>query len=156
MIRFFLAFLAASLLLTSAHAADPTVGDLDKLQGVWVLESLELNGKGVALEALQVNGKPLAPRLTVKGESYTLRLADSPYAMTCRLDPSAAPKRITLTVIDGPDKGKVFRGIYKLEGDRFTICRTLDPTQTRPIAFATAMDSGLIMGVWKRLPEVKR
>jgi uncharacterized protein (TIGR03067 family) len=146
-----LTFLAGPLLLACAYAASPTGGDLERLQGDWVLESVEINGKAVAIDALKIDKKPLAPRLTVKGERYTLYLADKPFAMTCQLDPKHTPKQITLTVLEGSDKGKAFRGIYKLEGNRFTICRVLDSTQPRPTAFATTPNSGLIKGVWKRL-----
>jgi uncharacterized protein (TIGR03067 family) len=146
-----LTLLSGPLLLACAYAAGPTAGDLKRLQGAWVLESLELNGKAVAIDSLKIDRKPLAPRLTVKGERYTLALADKPFAMACWLDPGHTPKWINLTVLEGPDKGKVFQGIYKLEGDRFTICRPLDSTQRRPTAFATTQASGLINGVWNRV-----
>jgi len=40
-----------------------------------------------------------------------------------KLDPSKDPKYIDITPLDGPEneKGKVFRGIYKLEVDKLTI-----------------------------------
>jgi uncharacterized protein (TIGR03067 family) len=150
MTRWFLTLLAGPLLAACAYAVGPAGGDLQRLQGDWVLESLEINGKAVVIDSLKIDGTPLAPRLTVKGERYTLYLADKPFAMVCRLDPGHTPRKITLTVFEGADKGKAFRGIYKLEGDRFTICRALDSTHPRPTAFATTPDSGLIKGVWKR------
>jgi uncharacterized protein (TIGR03067 family) len=70
--------------------------------------------------------------------------------MTCRLHPGQRPKAIDLTLAAGPDKGKTFLGIYKLEGDTYTICRPVDPGKERPTAFATRPGSGLMLVVWKR------
>ena len=70
--------------------------------------------------------------------------------MTCRLHPGQRPKAIDLTLAAGPDKGKTFLGIYKLEGDTYTICRPVAPGKERPTAFATRPGSGLMLVVWKR------
>jgi uncharacterized protein (TIGR03067 family) len=139
----------AGLLVACATAAGPPGGDLKGLQGNWVLESLQINGQTIEIASLKIDEKPLAPRLIVKGERYTLYLADRPYAMLCRIEPGHSPRWITLTILEAPNKGKAFHGIYKLEGDRFTICRPLDPEHPRPKAFATTPDSGLILGTWK-------
>jgi uncharacterized protein (TIGR03067 family) len=145
-----LMILVVPLLAAGAYAVGPTDRDLKGLQGNWVLESLQINGESIPIDSLKIDKKPLAPRLTVKGERYTLYLADRPLAMTCRVDSGRSPWWITLTMLEGTDKGKAFRGIFKLEGDRFTICRPLDAVHPRPTTFATAANSGLMLGVWKR------
>jgi uncharacterized protein (TIGR03067 family) len=147
--RWFLTILAGLLVVACAWGAGPPGGDPKGLQGYWVLESLEINGQTIEIDALKIDEKPLAPRLTVKGERYTLYLADKPYAMLYRVELEYSPRRITLTILEAPNKGKAFHGIYKIEGDRFTICRPLDPDRPRPKVFATAPNSGLIMGTWK-------
>ena len=143
--------LAGPLVAACAFAIGTPDRELKALEGDWVLSYLHINGDPVAISSLNAGTTPLAPRLTVKGDRYTLYVADRPLAMRCRLEPGYSPKRITLTVLKGPEKGKVYRGIYKLEGDRFTICRPMDAAQPRPDAFATTPESGLMLGVWKRV-----
>jgi uncharacterized protein (TIGR03067 family) len=150
MTQWFLTVLAGPLLVACACAASPAGGDLQSLQGDWVLESLEINGKVVAIDSLKIDGTPVVPRLKVQGKRYTLFMGEKSFAMTCQLDPRHTPSQITLTAFEGADKGKVFLGIYKFDADRFVICRALGSTQPRPKDFATTPDSGLIKGVWKR------
>lgn len=66
------------------------------------------------------------------------------------LDSSRSPKAIDLQVVDGPEKGNLYKGIYVLEGDHYKICRHTKPGQDRPATFATYPESGLMMNVWKR------
>jgi uncharacterized protein (TIGR03067 family) len=146
-----LTILAGPLVAVCALTVGPADRDQKALQGDWVLEALQINGDVVAINSLKFGKTPLTPRLTVKGERYTLYLADKPVPMLYRLDLGHSPKWITLTYLEGPEKGKAFRGIYKLEGDRFTICRPMDAAHPRPDAFATTPDSGLMLGVWKRV-----
>jgi uncharacterized protein (TIGR03067 family) len=151
MLRWLLTVLAGLLLAGCALAAGPPSRDLQGLQGTWMLEYLEINGQIVEIDSLKIGEKPLAPRLVIAGERYTLYLADKPYAMLCQIEAGHSPRWITLTLLEAPTKGKAFHGIYKLKGDRFTICRPLDPDQARPTAFVTTPDSNLIMGTWKRI-----
>lgn len=119
--------------------------DAAKLQGTWTIVSVELGG--IPLELAHLNGA----RLTVQGQRYSFRLEGVALEFTCSLDASKTPRAIDLTVADGLDKGRVYRGIYKLDEDRYTICRGVLPDQERPTAFDTRSDSGLIMMVvWKR------
>lgn len=149
MTRHLLLGVAAGLLLTSASAAVPN--DRDRLQGVWRLSAAEVNGQTVALNNLKSGDKILIGTLTVEGESYTFRLGDVRLALTFALDPSKSPKAIDLTVADGPQKGQTFHGIYKLEGDTYTICRNVEPGKVRPAEFASRQDSGRMLVVWKRV-----
>jgi uncharacterized protein (TIGR03067 family) len=142
---------AAGLLLAWAAAADTPSGPGKGLQGTWALQSLQIDGQAMPVDALKGGRPALGPRLVVAGERYTLYLAGKPVFLRCKLDPAHTPGWIDLTFFRGPAKGKVFRGIYKLEGDRFTICRATEPGKGRPAAFATGPKSGLILGVWKRV-----
>jgi uncharacterized protein (TIGR03067 family) len=123
---------------------DPTQDDAARLQGAWAIISVEVEGNPLAMDKLS------DARLFVKGERYSFRLDGMELELTFRMDAAETPKAIDLTLTDGPNKGKVFRGIYKLEQDRYTICRTTEPEKNRPTAFGTRPDSGLMMVVWKR------
>ncbi len=89
--------------------------------------------------------------LKAMGDSYTFRLGDVRLALTFAMDPSKSPRTIDLTVTEGPQKGQTLNGIYKLEGDMYTICRNAEPWKDRPTQFATRPDSGLMLVVWKRV-----
>jgi uncharacterized protein (TIGR03067 family) len=123
---------------------DPTQDDAARLQGAWAIDSVEVEGNPFAMEKLS------DARLFVHGQRYSFRFNGIELEMTYRLDAALTPKAIDLIVTDGPNKGKMFRGIYKLEDDRFTICRTTEPEEDRPTTFSTRRNSGLITVVWKR------
>jgi uncharacterized protein (TIGR03067 family) len=143
---------AASLLAAAvaARAGDPATADKDALQGTWRLASVEVNKEAIPLENLKEGGEVLVGTLIIKGDSYTFHLGKHRLEITFRLDPTKQPKAIDLTVIDGPEKGKTYQGIYKVEGDTYTICRNVEPGKERPTEFVTKPQSGLMLVVWKR------
>jgi uncharacterized protein (TIGR03067 family) len=141
----YVTILTAGLLLAADAPQSGAAGqDQDRLQGAWGLVSVEVNGQPLTMEKLKES------RLEVRGESYGFRLGKTVLDLTCRLHPAQQPKGIDLTVASGPNKGQTFLGIYKLEGDTYTICRPVAPGKGRPTAFATTPGSGLMLVVWKR------
>ena len=82
-------------------------------------------------------------------------LAETRLELTYSLDASKSPRTVDLTVVEGSDKGKTYRGIYTLEEDRYKICRTTLPDKDRPTEFGTGPKSGLMMVVWKREKSAK-
>ena len=141
----YLAIVTAGLLLASDGPQQGPAGpDYNKLQGAWGLVALEVNGQPLTVEKLK------EARLEIRGESYDFRLGETALALTYRLRPAETPKAIDLTIASGRNKGKTFFGIYKLEGDTYTICRPTEPGKERPTAFATKPGSGLMLVVWKR------
>jgi uncharacterized protein (TIGR03067 family) len=89
-------------------------------------------------------------KLVIKGERYSFKLGDTRLELTFAVDQGKKPRAIDLTVVEGEQKGKVFHGIYKLEGDTYTVCRPTEPGKDRPAEFATQPKSGLMIVVWKR------
>jgi uncharacterized protein (TIGR03067 family) len=67
------------------------------------------------------------------------------------MDETKTLKTIDMTIVAGKEKGKVYHGIYRLDGDMYTICRNFEPNKDRPTEFATKADSGLMLVVWKRV-----
>jgi uncharacterized protein (TIGR03067 family) len=140
----------AVLLVTGAYCAGPASDDRTRLEGTWVLQAVEVNGDKIPLKDIKT-GKVLEARLVIKGDQYLFYLGKNKAVFTHKMNPSATPKQIDLTVADGSLKGKTYRGIYRLEKDTYTICRNVEPGKDRPSAFATQPRSGLMMVVWKRL-----
>jgi uncharacterized protein (TIGR03067 family) len=88
--------------------------------------------------------------LVIKDDKYIIKIKDKTYETTFKLDPSKDPKEIDMFFPDGPNAPKVSKGIYRLDGDTFQLCRAQAPGEDRPRDFVTTADSGLFVVVWKR------
>jgi uncharacterized protein (TIGR03067 family) len=70
-----------------------------------------------------------------------------------RLDSSVTPNLYDQTITEGPDKGKTIRGIYKIDGDRLTLCYVYSSKEkpaSRPTKFAVPAGSARLLQTWKR------
>ncbi len=141
---------AGLLIVTGARAADPAKADSNALQGTWRLASVEVNKEVIPLENLNDGYVVLVGTLVIKADSYTFHLGKNQLEFTFKLDPAKQPHAIDLVALAGQDKGKTYHGIYKIEGDTYTICRNVEPGKERPAEFATKPKSGLMLVVWKR------
>ena len=91
--------------------------ELKKFQGTWTFESVEAGGK--KLPADQFKGMTV----TFEGDKYSVKMGDEVVeAATQKLDPSKSPKTLDSTVTEGPNKGKVYLGIYEISGDTLKVC----------------------------------
>ena len=114
----------------AAAREDTAKADLEKLQGTWLLVSMEMGGQK-------------APEDEVKG--YTLVVKDDKATVSdgkgntqeavLKLDAGKDPKEIDMTVDEG-GKAEVHKGIYKLDKDGLTLCKSHPPDE-RPAAFAS-------------------
>jgi uncharacterized protein (TIGR03067 family) len=129
---------------SGALADDKNPAGNNSLAGTWKLTSVEINGQPLSMEKLQ------EARLEVEGAKYSLVLGETRLEMTHVLHADRAPKQMELAIAEGPDKGKVFPAIYKLEGDKLTVCRNIEAGKERPAEFATKADTGLMLVVWTR------
>jgi len=91
-------------------------------------------------------------RLTLQGGRFTIRSKGKiVYQGTFRLDSSKIPATIDFTNTRGEAKGRVWQGIYLLEGDGLKICDNADDlSKGRPAAFATEPGSGRVLVVFRR------
>jgi uncharacterized protein (TIGR03067 family) len=97
-----------------------------RLQGEWRLVKLGVIGTAKTTTAGRL--------VVISGD----KMAFSPkteYAL--RLYPTRQPREIDLTITNDGNRGKVLQGIYKLEGDTFTIHYAL-PGGKRPANFEDA------------------
>ncbi len=142
--RVYLILAAGLVLAADAPPGDPAQVEKKKFEGTWSLVALEVDGEPVPLDGIE------AARLVVTGDRYSFRLGTARMELRHTVDPTRKPKAIDLAITDGSGEGKVYRGIYELDGDRLKICRSAEPGRLRPTRFATEPGSGLILTVWKR------
>jgi uncharacterized protein (TIGR03067 family) len=135
-----------SLALVAGAAQDAAAKkDLGRLQGVWIMHAMEVNGMNVAPERLQ------SAVLTIKGDRYEVKVKDKvTNIFTLSLHPAKDPKELDMTALEGANKDKVHRAIYKIEQDTFTFCRGLGPDQERPNQFATWPETNYFVVTWKK------
>src|SRR5262245_8026564 len=116
------------------------------LEGSWRIVSIERDGK----KAETPKDRPIT--VEFRAGKYTLpdnlgftRSREGTY----KLDARAKPPRLDLVPADGPEKGKTFPGIYKLEKDRLTAC--YDATAgAAPDDFTAGEGSGRVLLVYER------
>jgi uncharacterized protein (TIGR03067 family) len=128
-------------------AADPPKGDLDRLQGTWVLVQMKREGEDVPAEDLK--GSTAA----YEGNRITLRDGDRVRRRgIVTLDPTRKPKAINTWDQDGPYEDQTVPGIYELDGDTLRLCFSR-PGSERPKEFTTKTAPGVLFCVYKRKPR---
>jgi uncharacterized protein (TIGR03067 family) len=136
---------AVALGLTALPAQDAAAKkDLAALQGTWTLVAMEVEGKAVEADKLR------GTTLTIKDNKYTLVSRQQQHEVEITLDAAAKPKAIDMKFLDGPNKDRVGKGVYTIEGNTLKICRHLDPQDPRPEGFATKDKIGRFVMVWER------
>lgn len=132
----------AMALQSIARGADDSK---DSLQGVWVAQSMEADGKAAPADAVR------RMRFTFKGDSLFIkgnfdddREAECPY----KIDPKQSPKHLDFSP---PKEKKPILGIYDVKGDELKVClRHASSSEGRPTRFATQADSKLVLIVFKK------
>ena len=119
-----------------------TKGDRKRLQGAWIAESGINNGKPIPADQIGIQravfaGSKLSVEMPrgLKGEGHY------------QLVESTNPKQIGIFV-SGENKGA--RGVYKLEGDKLTLCADLEPGGDLPKDFAAPAGSTFDLIVLRR------
>jgi uncharacterized protein (TIGR03067 family) len=123
--------------------------ELKKLEGTWEVVSVESNGRKAAEGELtglayvfEANGKW---KLQKDGESQ----AEGTYTIDPTKKPPTIDYKIASSIVE-ETKGKPSLGIYKLDGDKLTVCRTWPDNDQRPTEFAAAAESKCILTVFNR------
>lgn len=137
--------LLAALLAPLARGQDKGASAMDRLAAKWECVSGVNDGKPLNDETV----KRLRLTLTKEG-GYKTELGEQVlFDSTCRLDAAKQPAQIDMIGTEGANKGQAAQGIYKLEGDRLTICYTM-PGQQRPANFESQPGSGATLVTWRR------
>jgi uncharacterized protein (TIGR03067 family) len=124
-------------------------GDLEKLQGVWSITSLESDGN--RLPETMFSGA----QIVIKGDQFESLGMGAIYRGKVALDETKKPKQFDLVITEGHAKGMTNHGIYELGRDSWKLC--LDTTgKNRPKQFATKSGSGFALETLKRAPLVAK
>jgi uncharacterized protein (TIGR03067 family) len=133
--------LAAAL---SVAADDPAPSDLDRLQGTWLLITLEAEGEDVPAEQHEGwNAVYAGNRLTLRAGEMVRRRG------IITLDPSRSPRAMNTWDQDGPYEDQTVPGIYELAGDTLKVCFAR-PGAERPTEFTTRRGTGFLYCVYRR------
>jgi uncharacterized protein (TIGR03067 family) len=132
------------ILGTGLVLAQPADEAPKQLQGAWIATKAERDGKA----ADDVAGH----RLSFAGNRFQIQSKDGKplYAGTVRVDPSAKPAAIDFEHTEGDLKGKLWKGIYRLDGDTLTTCDNApNLEERRPTAFEAKSGSGYVLITFK-------
>ncbi len=115
-------------------------GDLKKLQGVWLMVSLEMEGQKYPTGGSQI---------VIRGDRFVSLNMGAEYEGTVSIDETQSPRTFDLLFDKGPEAGKRSLGIYELDGDTWRICLGLTG-KSRPAGFTTSKGTGHALEVLQR------
>lgn len=139
-------------LLMATNTDDDVRNELKALQGKWKTVAMEAAGKSLP--------KDEVPDFTVviaddgKCVGHT---SQGEFRVTITVNPKNNPKTIENLHESGEQEGKKQYGIYKLEGDKFTVCMTPAGSAEgdRPKDFTTK-DTTNVVFVFERVKDDKK
>jgi uncharacterized protein (TIGR03067 family) len=111
------------------------VDRLRSMEGTWGFRSLQLDGNAMPGSMLTNS------RLLIDGDRFRMESPEANYEGIFNIDVEQEPHHIDIDFVEGPEAGNRCQGIFRLEGDHFTICLGLVGSQ-RPERFAAARGSG--------------
>ena len=115
--------------------------ELEKLQGVWNIVFLEIDG-----QRLPFGGG----RIVVKGDLFTSSGMGATYQGKLTVDTGTEPWAIDMKFTKGPEKGNINRGIFELQGDLWRLCLQMTG-HARPTRFATRAGAGIALETLERV-----
>jgi len=150
-LRTLMIFMAIVALVLGWIVNHPWIEDRVAIEGTWQPTMARRGLQNIADHSLEQE------RWTVKDGKYTMRatrtrnrkLVNLTNVIEVRLAPKKSPKQIDSVVVEGPDLGKMEKGIYELNGDHLIICWG---GATRPQKFEWKEDDlSLYLVTFKRL-----
>jgi uncharacterized protein (TIGR03067 family) len=151
--------LLAALLLATPFVtrAGDKKGDMELVQGTWMLVSAEADGKQMPREEFDdwkqvewvVTGEKINVKIPPKLQAKLVPAGEKFPTLSFKIDPKVRPKSVDVTIPHG-DQSLTIKGIYALEGDKLTLCGPRDLTGERPTDFTAKQGSRRILAVFKR------
>lgn len=88
---------------------------LKELEGTYTVAALEKGGKPAPKELVD------DLKVTIKGDELVIKIGAEEKKAKIKADAGKTPATIDITPADGPEKGKTFPGIYKVEKGEVTL-----------------------------------
>ncbi len=131
-------FALAGGLMVAAFAGVVFAQDkaVKELEGTYKVTALEKGGKPAPKELAD------SLKVTIKGEEFLIKVGDEEKKAKFKVDSTKTPHTIDITPSDGPEKGKTFPGIFKIEKGEVTVVFT--EKGDRPKEFKSEGDTMLI------------
>jgi uncharacterized protein (TIGR03067 family) len=147
-----LVFVLAIPLVLFADDANDVSKELKDLEGKWKAVAMEAGGEPVPKESV-----PDFTFIVAANGKSTGQSRQEEYQATITVDPKKRPKTIDNLHETGAQKGKKQYGVYKLEGDKWTVCMTRPGVTEgdRPKDFSTKGTLNVVF-VFERLKEDKK
>ena len=145
-------FILTAPSLLAAPDGDDVRAELKSLEGKW---------KAVAMEAAGTPfPKDSVPDFTfiIAGDGKSIgKMPQSEFRSVITVNPKMSPKTIDNLHETGNEKGKMQYGVYKLDGDKFTVCmsRAGSAKSDRPKDFSSK-DTTNVVFVFERVKEDKK
>ena len=121
-----------------------------ELAATWKAVSYSLDGNKAADEDL----KKIELAIDAAGKTSARREGKVFIASTTKIDPTSNPMTIDITFTEGDPKGQTALGIFKIEYDLLTICRSA-PGKPRPTEFSSKPGSGHTLMSYRREKKSK-
>ncbi|HSQ55057.1 MAG TPA: TIGR03067 domain-containing protein [Gemmata sp.] len=131
---------------TSAGAKpdDANAAELKALVGKWKVASAELGGKDITEHLKEMKFEIKA------GGKYTAQVGELKDDATFSVDLAKKPREMDVKPNGGPQKGKIVKAIYKLEGDTLIICYDHDHAENRQSRFESKEGTTVLLITYKR------
>jgi len=140
--------MATVTLLSLIGAGDAGKADLQRMQGMWQVVFLEIDGKAAGDKE-----KDAPIKVFVAGNDFFTTFADKPLtAGKLTLDAAQSPGYIDAEQTKGPWKGMTQLGLYEIKGEEMKIIWA-EPNKERPKSFKTQAGTGQVLLAYKRVKE---
>lgn|GEM_PF-2120558 len=113
-----------------------------------------INGKWILTKSVSAGVEGASPEgtfLLIEDDLFERHTPSYVFQRKITLNDSILPHWIDLLIVNEPDKGKTFLGIYKREGDTLFIAHTL-PNMPRPVSFESTSENKQILSVSVKEP----
>jgi uncharacterized protein (TIGR03067 family) len=144
-----LVLVGAALVAAADSAKDEAIKkDRAQYEGTWRIVSLEINGKKATAEDTK--------KVTVvnQADTWIVQVDGKEVARgTSTIDPTKKPKTIDFTPTKGSNEGKLFHGIYAIDGDSRKLCFAQQPGKDRPTEFASKQGREHVLVTFERVKK---